>query len=317
MTVEPFLKLAKQRGADSEKVFRNIGLREQDVRDAKRLVHAEVVYGLIHKLAIEAGDPYLGVHVGEQFNVLSWPHWAEASRNANVLSEVLIQLIESIKKMGSSTTHVLEVGSSASAYRAVRKTVSGNPPDQVDGFGLATLIRLFRQIDAEVWDPKLLHYKTAYLDAIPSGYMGVSISRCPPGETSLIFPTEWLHASFHEFGLPPKKGPVVLDTPSTVLAIQNVSSDIFELEKRDARLVVAERLGISTTDLDAALKSEDTTFQKVIQSLRIQMAKELLLNTDDSVSRIGTRLGFAEAGNFTRFFKSKVGVTPRAFRRSC
>lgn len=162
----------------------------------------------------------------------------------------------------------------------------------------------------------LLHWKTAYREAVPPGYMGVSVSKCSPGETSISFPTTWLHARFYEFEQPKPKGPVEIDPPSIILAIRNVARDLFELEKAEAKPAVASQLGLSESDLDAALKSVGTTYQKEIQALRVQLAKHALSKTDDSIAEIGRRLGFGEAGNFTRFFKSKAGVTPREFRIS-
>jgi AraC-like DNA-binding protein len=39
-----------------------------------------------------------------------------------------------------------------------------------------------------------------------------------------------------------------------------------------------------------------------------------MVNEDDNVADIGTRLGFDEPAHFTRFFRNHTGVGPREFR---
>lgn len=45
-------------------------------------------------------------------------------------------------------------------------------------------------------------------------------------------------------------------------------------------------------------------------------AKRLLVHTDASSVAIGEQLGFTEPTNFLKFFRSRVGKTPEAFRRA-
>ena len=51
-----------------------------------------------------------------------------------------------------------------------------------------------------------------------------------------------------------------------------------------------------------------------ILNLRINKAKELLMTTNASVSEIGETVGFESDANFVKTFRTKTGMTPRAFR---
>ena len=44
-------------------------------------------------------------------------------------------------------------------------------------------------------------------------------------------------------------------------------------------------------------------------------AKELLTNTDDSISEIAYQLGFDSVSHFSLFFKTKEGVTASEFKK--
>ncbi len=49
--------------------------------------------------------------------------------------------------------------------------------------------------------------------------------------------------------------------------------------------------------------------------LRIEKAKDLLLNTDLSISEIGQAVDFCDQSYFSRFFKKRVGISPSAYRK--
>jgi AraC-like DNA-binding protein len=54
---------------------------------------------------------------------------------------------------------------------------------------------------------------------------------------------------------------------------------------------------------------------KLVNQVRIQKAKEMLLNTSKGIAEIGFETGFQEARYFTQVFKSIEGLTPREFRQ--
>jgi transcriptional regulator GlxA family with amidase domain len=50
-------------------------------------------------------------------------------------------------------------------------------------------------------------------------------------------------------------------------------------------------------------------------TLRVEYAIEKLIGTDTPATDIALDLGFAAPGHFSRFFKEKIGFTPREYRR--
>jgi AraC-like DNA-binding protein len=55
---------------------------------------------------------------------------------------------------------------------------------------------------------------------------------------------------------------------------------------------------------------------QLVEDLRIQHARRLLLETDESVTRIAERCGFASPAYFSGRFRHAVGVSPRGLRES-
>ena len=80
---------------------------------------------------------------------------------------------------------------------------------------------------------------------------------------------------------------------------------------------VAERLGLGYSWYRRAFKKyagvSTTQFQLQI---RLQKSKELLLNSNLSVSEIAYKLTFDTPGQFSTFFRQKSGMTPKEFRKT-
>ena len=80
---------------------------------------------------------------------------------------------------------------------------------------------------------------------------------------------------------------------------------------------VAEKLNISPNYLSGLLKVlTGRNTQQHIQDKMIEKAKEKISTTELSVSEISYALGFEHTQSFSRFFKSKTGLSPLAFRHT-
>ncbi len=77
----------------------------------------------------------------------------------------------------------------------------------------------------------------------------------------------------------------------------------------------ARELNLSTNYLSDLLKKETgKSAQEQIHLFIIEKAKTTLLNSSDSVSEIAYSLGFDYPQHFSKLFKSKAGLSPRAYR---
>lgn len=78
---------------------------------------------------------------------------------------------------------------------------------------------------------------------------------------------------------------------------------------------VAKKVGCSIASLNRYFRSTlDTTPQKFIVMQKIDKAKELLLDTDLSVTEISIETGFFDCSHFIKHFKNLVGTTPLNYR---
>ena len=79
---------------------------------------------------------------------------------------------------------------------------------------------------------------------------------------------------------------------------------------------VAEVCHINKYYLSKLFKSiKNETFISYLNSIRVQNASDLLINTDKSISEISQICGFNSQNHFCEVFKSKKGVSARDFRK--
>jgi AraC-like DNA-binding protein len=77
---------------------------------------------------------------------------------------------------------------------------------------------------------------------------------------------------------------------------------------------IAGRLGLSRQTLFRKLKSEGTSFEKVLDELRHRLALDYLRGRKVSVNETAYLVGFSEPAAFSRAFKRWTGTSPRDVR---
>jgi AraC-like DNA-binding protein len=91
--------------------------------------------------------------------------------------------------------------------------------------------------------------------------------------------------------------------------LQRLPASSWSLDKVAAARFVHPRT------VDRLLAAEGTSFRELVAAARERSATALLTETDQTVSQIARRLGYAHTQSFARAYKSWTGVTPGAVRR--
>lgn len=79
---------------------------------------------------------------------------------------------------------------------------------------------------------------------------------------------------------------------------------------------VAERLGMNIRTLHRHLADEGQSWQKLLDEIRLDQAKQLLRNTDQAQTCIADALGYSDIRSFQRSFKRHTGQTPGQYRKA-
>ena len=79
---------------------------------------------------------------------------------------------------------------------------------------------------------------------------------------------------------------------------------------------VARAVGLSARTLHRRLAEAGTSFEKLLDETRRELAAEYVRRTDYSVGEVAYLLGFAETSSFNRAFRRWNGKSPSEFRRA-
>jgi AraC-like DNA-binding protein len=153
----------------------------------------------------------------------------------------------------------------------------------------------------------------------------LDIFGCPvlfgQSENKLLFDAAWLDGT-------PKLGNEI--TYSTVVGLCDGLMEEFQLriglvgKVRQVLLAnlmrptsfghVGSYLNMSARTLRRRLREENTSFRKLVDELRMEMAIKYLRDTDLTVEDIAEALGFSDAANFRHAFRRWTKATPHQFR---
>ena len=77
---------------------------------------------------------------------------------------------------------------------------------------------------------------------------------------------------------------------------------------------IAEEMHVSERTLNRRLQSEGTSFRRLRVEVLLNNARLHLLETDASIESIAITLGYQDAANFRRAFRTEFGMTPSDYR---
>ncbi|WP_425084214.1 helix-turn-helix domain-containing protein [Ruegeria profundi] len=310
----PFLQYLTDRELDPQPALDQVGLKSELLSDPSVYVHSELVYGLLNAFSDVSGDRYLGLNVGETFDLQEWPPFAQALQSTNSLFEFFTRFVGLVPQESNSVRHSLVIEADKATYRIERQQEPAVPPIQVTGFGAAIYVRLLETVVGESWDSSRVRWESRYITGLPVNYKGIEVGLGPDPGMQISFPVEWLflrHAS--EGHARPIASARQNEEVTVVAALRSVLRD--KLDETDlGPEVVAGLLGIQPERFLKALQQQGTTLPREIKRLRVDVAKEHLRDDKMTIAEIGLFLGYSDKSHFTRFFRGQTGMTPTKFR---
>ncbi len=310
----PFLQYLTDRGINPQPALDQVGLKAELLSDPSVYVHSELVYGLLNAFSDLSGDRYLGLNVGETFDLRGWPPFAQALQSTNSLFEFFTRFVGLVPQESNSVRHSLVIEADKATYRIERQQEPAVPPIQVTGFGAAIYVRLLQTVVGDAWEASRVRWESRYITGVPVNYKGIEVGLEPDPGMQISFPVEWLFLHHASEGSANHIASARQNEEVTVVAaLRSVLRD--KLDETDlGPEVVAGLLGIQSERFLKALQQQGTTLPREIKRLRVDVAKEHLGDDKMTIAEIGLMLGYSDKSHFTRFFRSQTGLTPTTFR---
>lgn len=311
--------LIRELGVDPAELMRTAGLPPTALDDPKGRVSYGALLGLLNLAAGRTGCPHLGLLAGSLWQLGDLGLLGELMRNAPTVGEAIDQLLvhhhlNSEGSMAFLAKRDAFVDFGYTIYVPFEGSVA-----QIDDAVLAAGMNFMRELCGESWRPtEVLFARVAVVDDRPYRKWFDAPLRFNAGYSALRFPAALLAR--------PIEG---ADPQRLHLAQEEVARrDHHRLDDAVHRAVrrlllhgrapgvdVAEALSLHRRTLNRRLASEGTTFQRVLDRVRLAVAQQLLDDTRLTQPVIAEILGYRDEVSFLRAFRRWTGSTPGAWRR--
>ena len=269
----------------------------------------------------EIGQPGIGLLWSPYLTVADYGSWGQHVLSAPSLAQALSRA-QQLMPLHSSVDRVEQWHSETSGWYGYSFGLRQHPayPD-IAYSAIGVFLNLFRHFLGASWKPKLVcfdferqavdHLVDELLacpvqwDAARLGVwydIEVSAQVSPRRDTSARITVEDIVRE--RAGGPPED----LSGHGKSLILLQLEDGGISLEK------IAKKLDLGPRGLQRRLSKEGATFRELTNAVRIQRAQELLKLGADSITQISDRLGYENANNFSRAFKTRVGLTPSEYQ---
>jgi len=304
---EPILKTAKLSRADLEDPTLSVPFADLD-----RLV------GLCVR---ETECPHFGLLLGQYVNLQTFGVAGRVARNAPSVGAALNDLAAYfvLHDNGGAINVSIHEGSVTFSY-GVHATGLRNG-DQAYDMAVAAMANVMRQLCGSTWRPDaVLLPRRRPKNIRPYRDYFMAPLRFDSILAAIVFPERCLTQPIVDAD--PLLRTLLADNASTALARRDpvMHGDVRKairlllLTRQCSRAEVARRLGLHERALGRRLQATGTTFQRLLDDTREEIARQLLCDTDIPVARVATALGYGDATVFTRAFTRWTGCTPSVFR---
>jgi AraC-like DNA-binding protein len=321
------LEVAEHLGADPARVRAEVGLDAGRLADPEGYLPLSVQHRL-WEVALEAcGDRALPLRVAEACEPATFHVLAYACMTAPTVRAGLERLTRFLSLFLQGETLTLEshpdharlVLHQSDAPRLGRELSAESTLAKI-----VIAIRSFLGAGA-TWAPSEVAF-THRGPADASAHEALFRARVRFGRlrTELVIPTAMLEwplpkgdpalGSFFERHAQEMLGRLSVDTDATSRVRRAVREAIQSGELTEKQ--IGRRLGWSERTLRRKLADEGTSFRRVLDEVRRELAQSWLSRSEMAIGEVAFLLGFSESSNFHRAFKRWTGRTPDEFRRS-
>lgn len=320
--IRPLVSGLAELGHDPAPVLALVGIEEVVIEDPEASVPMQQVVSLIDHAVQATGDDNLGLHLAQHAQSGSFDVHLYAMISSATLGDAFQCLCRYQRLIHDSTEVRLDIEDDRATLRHRMPGGLAAPRHSAE-FLLTAWVRGGRMATGTAWAPtevRFAHHEPSGSDE-HRRFFDAPV-RFMTGENALVVPASLLEL------------PCTRADPALFAMLDRYAADRLERAPRSAAIAdrartalaaalrhgepsaahVARRLKMSVRTLNRALVAEGTSYRRVLEQLRRELALRHLADVRLSVTEIAFLLGFSELSAFHRAFRRWTGQTPSQFR---
>lgn len=310
-------------GVDPRPLLREQGLSPDQFSNPEAFLPARAVIRLLERSAQATGRMAFGLHMAEGRTIANLGAASLLIAHQQTLRQALAALSEYRVRINSTLIlHLEEIGDTVVLREdfALRRP---EPSRQASDLAVGVLAQLCRTVMGSAWRPQGVCFAH---ESLPPGERPIigRVFGCP-AQFDAEFNGLVLARSDLDRANPSADGELadharrlLESVPGT--ATPKVADEVDQLIRlllptgRATIVTCASSLGVTTRTLQRTLDSEGTSFSRLLNEARLQLAVQYLSNPRMRITDIADMLGYASIGAFTRWHTHSFGLSPRHWR---
>lgn len=284
-------------------------------------MRVDQVVGLCDQAAVDLGDPLLGLHVAQAIPRGTYGVLEFAARNAPTVREAAVRLIRHQRLINDAVEYSIADEGGATA---LRHTVPGRPEGVgVHGnlFTLGVLLRYLGEVGVTGPAKRIEIAHRAPRQEL-TGILAAEEVRFGAGHNALVYDSRRFEDGVADSD--PALLPVLDRYAAELMPTEDPSAGWAARIREHLRRAlaggapsleeVARHFSTSPRNLQRQLRGLDTSYSRLVDGLREQEARRLVVDPGVALSEVAFLLGYSEARAFLRAFKRWTGTSPGRFR---
>jgi len=312
--------MVRRLGAAPEPLLVKAGLDPDALRDPDRRVPYAAIGELLRLAAHHTRCPHIGLLVGRVWRLSDLGLVGELVANSRTVAEALgtLTVYQHLNSSGGLAFLLTRDDSVDLGYAVYMPGIPGT--EYIYDAVLAAGMNYLRELCGPAWEPSdvlIPHARPA--DVTPYYSMFKAQPRFNAEVSALRFAASWMSHAVE--GSDPQRR-----RNAELRAEQVGRGQIVDQVSRALRAVllhgknsgddVAEMLAMHRRTMNRRLKAEGTTFQEVLDTVRFEVARQLLRDSTLALDDVAATLGYAGVTPFMHTFRRWAGTTPDRWRRA-
>jgi AraC-like DNA-binding protein len=310
-------------GADLEDALASAGLRCDIFSDPDNAIEYPRLQRLLAACERLTQCDHIGFLVARRTRLADFGLAGRTAACGATAGEGLLEFVAHFNlHVGATTASLVTSGGFARLVYAI--SVHGiTDARQLQLGAVAVMFNILQDLFGRHWRPTVVSFATrAPSNLRPFHLFFRAPLRFDADESAVVFERHWLDRQ-----LPPVDPAFRLQVAAEVrerqaAILENLPAAVRRMVRK--RLIVgqgsmdevAAALGVHRRTLDRHLGKHGVSYGKLLESVKEDVARQLLRDTDMQVQQVAESLHFSSAANFATAFRRWTGVTPSEFRRS-
>jgi AraC-like DNA-binding protein len=312
--------LLRELGVDPAAVVARAKVAADALRHIDNRIAFEAADRLLGECVAATGCAHFGLLVGQRWGLAHFGTLGELMRHSRTVGEALrcMAVFQHLNSDAGAVFLLEEEDTMSMGYALYRS--NARYPGQVYDAALAITCNLLRELCGVRWAASEVTFSRPQpLDQAPYRRHFEAPLRFDREHSAVRFPARWQEQRIRDADAERRRALTAMlqaaDSGEHLVSRLHRALRLLLLAGKSSGDELAQMLSLHRRTLSRRLRSQNTTFQKVLDQVRFEVACQLLEHTGTPIEQIAAALCYADVSAFAHAFRRWSGTTPALWRK--